>query len=135
MFKKFFFLALFSSVASIVACLIYSGIYANLIVDFSEGISTLKMISNNLVVSMSACFIAFAIHSVVKNKGLAEFLFNALFSLVAIVFVFAVLNADDPKFKSENAILFAEFYKGYLMAMLFFPVLTWFTFKPLFIKS
>ena len=135
MFKRFFILGLVASIASIVACLIYTKLYATILVDFSEGMSVSKIITNNLIVGMSACFIAFSLNTIFKKTSISEFIFNLLFSLVAIAFVFVVMSANDPAFTDENAALFAEFYKGYLMPMLFFPLLTWFTFKPLIFKK
>jgi Na+/phosphate symporter len=135
MFKHFFVLGVIASIASIVACLVYAKLYAIILVDFSEGLSDIKIITNNLIVGMSACFVAFSLNIIVKKTSISEFIFNLLFSLVAIAFVFVVMNANDPAFTDENATLFAEFYKGYLMPMLFFPLLTWFTFKPLILKK
>jgi hypothetical protein len=42
----------------------------------------------------------------------------------------------DPQlvFKNENAELYKDFYYFILAAVAFFPVLSWFTFKPIFIK-
>jgi hypothetical protein len=45
-----------------------------------------------------------------------------------------VLKSNDPTFKNEDAELMKDFFKGFLMPMLFFPALSWFTFKPLIIK-
>jgi hypothetical protein len=38
----------------------------------------------------------------------------------------------EPVFKKEDTLLFVDFYKGFLMPILFFPLLSWFTFKPFF---
>ena len=37
-------------------------------------------------------------------------------------------------FKNEDAQMMIDYYKGFVMPMLFFPALSWMTFKPLFIK-
>jgi hypothetical protein len=41
----------------------------------------------------------------------------------------------DLVFKDENAELYKDFYYFIYAIVTFFPVLSWFTFKPLFIKS
>jgi hypothetical protein len=42
---------------------------------------------------------------------------------------------DDPKFKNEDAQLFIDYFKGFIMPLIFFPVLSYFTIKPLFEKN
>ena len=68
-----------------------------------------------------------------KQGILADLLSGLLFSSATIALVFYVLKMQDPVFKTEDAQLFVDFYKGSLMPMLFFPLLAWFTLKPLFL--
>ena len=67
-----------------------------------------------------------------KQGILADLLSGLLFSAATVALVFYVLKMQDPVFKTEDAQLFVDFYKGFLMPMLFFPLLAWFTLKPLF---
>lgn len=135
MFKNFFILGIVSAIASTIACFAYTTMYYSLIVDFSEANGIVMLASGSLLVAMIAAVLNFVSRIVLKKASIADFAFNLIFSLVSIMMVFVLLSAKDPDFKSENAQLFAEFYKGFVMPMLFFPVLTWFTFKPLIIKS
>jgi len=59
---------------------------------------------------------------------------SLLLSLASIGAVFYVLGAEDPIFKNEDVSIMADYFKGFIMPMLFFPALTWFTFKPLIVK-
>lgn len=135
MFKKFFLLGLISALASTLVCIGYTQVYYEKIVDFSEANGILLLFSYSLLAAMIACVLAFSIHSIIKHQKIADVLFNLLFAIASVTGVFVVLAAKDPDFQTENAQLFAEFYKGFLMPMLFFPFLTWFTLKPLIIKS
>lgn len=135
MFRHFFFLGLVSGAASSAACYVYTSFYYNLLVDFSEGTGLPLLISACFGIAMIACFGNYALRRVIKRPGLADFVLNALFSLVSIMAVFILLNAKDPEFKNEDAALFVDFFKGFVMPMLFFPALTWFTFKPLIVRS
>jgi hypothetical protein len=81
-----------------------------------------------------ASILFFGISKIITNKSIATFLFNLLLSGVSIALVFYVLKSNDPTFKNEDAELMKDFFKGFLMPMLFFPALSWFTFKPLIIK-
>lgn len=133
MFKKTFLLAVVSGLMASLVSIVYVSGYKTL-VDFSEIASYANIFSYNFLFAMIACFLFFGISSVLKNKSIATFLFNALLSLLSIGLVFYVLKAEDPTFKNEDAELMKDFFKGFLMPMLFFPALSWFTFKPLFIK-
>lgn len=135
MFKNFFILGIVSAIASTIACFAYTSLYYSKIVDFSEANGIVMLASGCFLVAMIAVVLNVVSRIVLKKVALADFAFNLIFSLVSIAFVFIVLGANDPDFKTENAQLFAEFYKGFVMPMLFFPILTWFTFKPLIIKS
>lgn len=135
MFKNFFILGVISAIAATVACYVYTSMYYSIIVDFSEANGMVVLASYCLLVGMSACVLNVISRKILKNQTIADFVFNVLFALASIGFVFIVLDAKDPNFQSEDAQLFEEFYKGFLMPMLFFPFLTWFTFKPLIIKK
>lgn len=135
MFKKFFLLGLVSAVFSTIACFAYTTTYYSMIVDFSEANGMLMLTSACFLTAMIATVLNVVSRWILKKPALADFAFNMLFSLVSIATVFVMLGVKDPDFQSENAKLFAEFHKGFLMPMLFFPALAWFTFKPLIVKS
>ena len=127
-----------SGLLAAIACFFYATFYFGLIVDFSEGLS--KWII--FIVFYKNCFFAAGIMSMIHyllkwilhKKGiLADLLSGLFFSIATIAFVFYVLKMKDPVFKTPDAQLFVDFYKGFLMPILFFPLLAWFTLKPLFL--
>ena len=135
MYRQLFFLGIFSALAASLACYFYTKMYYSLLVDFSEAASFTQLSINCVIAAMIAVLGNSLFRKLIKNTSIADFVFNLIFSLLTIGSVFYVLNANDPNFTSEDAQLFAEFYKGFVMPMLFFPLLTWFTLKPLFVKS
>ena len=135
MFKRIFFLALISGVVATIASVTYSKAYFGIIVDFSEVVTTTKMVAHNMLFTMAGCFLFYGLHYLIKKKNIAEFLFNMLITLLSVVMVFVVLKAEDPVFKNEDAALFIDYYKGFLMPMIFFPALSWMTLKPLFLSK
>ncbi len=135
MFVQFFILALVSGGAASLACYTYTSFYYSLLVDFSEAAGLPLLMAVCFGVAMLACFGNYALRRVIKRAGLADFILNALLSMSSIGMVFVMLNAEDPVFKNEDAALFVDFFKGFVMPMIFFPALTWFTFKPLIIRS
>ena len=129
--------ALTASAFSAIVCYCYAAFYFNLIVDFSEGASMWSLIGRFFVLSglltlpISICY-QLVIHFFPKKNRLGEFLLGLIFSGLTIGLVFYVLKMKEPVFKKEDSLLFVDFYKGFLMPMLFFPLLSWFTFKPFY---
>lgn len=137
MFKKFFILGLISSIGAMSAGILYASFYYGYLfedmkmVDFSEAISISLIVTASIAVCIGASILSFLIHSFLKNQKIASFTFSLLFALATIASVFIVLKANDPSFQSEDAQIMADYYKGFIMPMLFFPFLSWYTFKPL----
>ena len=129
--------ALTASAFSAIVCYCYAAFYFNLIVDFSEGASMWSLMGRFFVLSglltlpISICY-QLVIHFFPKKNRLGEFLLGLIFSGLTIGLVFYVLKMKEPVFKKEDTLLFVDFYKGFLMPMLFFPLLSWFTFKPFY---
>ncbi|MEN9977780.1 MAG: hypothetical protein RLZZ493_799 [Bacteroidota bacterium] len=134
MFARIFSLGIISSLFATVVSVVYTSFYTNVIVDFSEVASVVKILAYNVMIGTFASILFFGISKIITNKSIATFLFNLLLSGVSIALVFYVLKSNDPTFKNEDAELMKDFFKGFLMPMLFFPALSWFTFKPLIIK-
>lgn len=134
MFKQFFILGLISAVGASLAGFVYSSFYYSQMADFSEAMSLVRIISFAVMICIGACILNFGTRKVIKKAHVADFTFNTLFSLVTIAMIFIVLKAQDPEFVNEDAQIMVEYYKGFVMPMLFFPLLSWFTFKPLLIK-
>jgi len=135
MFKPAFFLGITSGLLVTGACLIYSGEFYKVIADFSEAAGWMKILSMCMMFSMGSCFLYIALNKMIRKAGIAEFVFNMIISMASIAAVFYVLKIDDPVFKNEDAMVMSCSYKGFVMPMLFFPALAWYTFKPLFIKK
>lgn len=131
MFKQFFILALVSSIAATIACVIYTNFYYSILVDFSEAFSLVKLMANCALVGFGIAIINFGLRSVIKNFTVADILANAILAIGSIAMVFVVLVSEDPTFQNEDAQFMVDYYKGFVMPMLFFPALAYFLFKPL----
>ena len=135
MFKNVFILGLISGLIATVACLVYSNMYFSILVDFSEAVGIVTVLSNCLMVTMIACFVYFGLTKIIQNTNIVDFIFNMLLTLGSIGTVFFILKGNDPSFVNEDAQMMVDYYKGFVMPMLFFPALAWMTFKPLIIKK
>jgi hypothetical protein len=135
MFKNIFFLGLTSSFLATAACMVYSQMYFSILVDFSEATGIMTVLTNCLIGAMAACFVFIALTKLIKKTFIAEFVFNLLVTLASISAVFLLLKSNDPVFVNEDAQLMIDYYKGFVMPMLFFPALAWFTLKPIFVRK
>jgi hypothetical protein len=138
MFKKIFILALIAGIFSTVISLAYILVfkYSPLEADFTEKASFTYLLAFNMIAAMSACFVYFAISKLLKKENVASFIFGFIFSGATIAAaLYFMLKVDSTlSFKNENAEMFKDFYYFILAPVSFIPALSWFTFKPLFIK-
>lgn len=134
MFKKYFLLAILSCALSVSISMVYTQIYYSRIVDFSQGLSMSSIVLKNIIASMSACFLFFVLNKLIKKSFLAEFIFNGLVFMVTFSAIFYVLEIQDPEFKDENIAIMVDYFKCFLMPVIFFPALSWYSIKPLFFK-
>jgi hypothetical protein len=116
-------------------CTIYSNFYFSKIIDFSEAINLSYLIIRNVIIFMTICFLYFGIKQAIKKEFVADFLFNTLAVVFSIACTFIALTMKDPEFKNPDTALMVDFYKGFIMPMIFFPVLSWFALKPLFFRN
>ena len=139
MFKKFFLTGLVATIFGTLISLAYFMLfkYSPLQLDFTEKASFVNLLAFNMFIGMAACVLYFILHSIIKKETIASFVFGLLLSgsaiSIALLFLFKV--DKDLVFKDENAELYKDFYYFIYAIVTFFPVLSWFTFKPLFIKS
>jgi hypothetical protein len=105
------------------------------IADFSEAVSFSTIAIYNLIFTMFFILTTFILQRLTKNQRLTDFISNVLFLMISVALVFVVLKMDDPKFKNEDTQLFIDYFKGFVMPLIFFPVLSYFTIKPLFGKN
>ncbi len=138
MFKNIFFTGLIAGVFGTIISVAYFFVfkYSPLEVDFSEKASFTFLLGFNMMIGMITCFVYFALSKLIKKEGIASFILGFLLSGAAIALGLKFMFTVDTQlvFKNENAELYKDFYYFILAPIAFFPVLSWFTFKPLFIK-
>lgn len=138
MFKNIFFAGLTASIFGTIISVAYIYVfkYSPLEVDFTEKASFMYLMSLNMMVGMIACFLYFAMVKLLRKENIAAFVVGFLLSGAAVVLALKFMFTVDTQlaFKNENAELYKDFYYFILAPVAFFPVLSWFTFKPLFIK-
>lgn len=133
MYKNIFLSSLISALIAAGVGLTYTSFYASIIVDFSEAVSSVKILANYTLISMLAGLLYFGLLKLFPSKW-ADFIISLLLSFFSVGLVFYVMKMDDPVFKNEDAELMKDFFKGFLMPLLFLPALCWLTMKPLFVK-
>jgi len=106
------------------AAIIYSRIhYFATEADFSGIINLGTMISLNLIVCLIIS-IAYYFFTIMTKRTIVFHLFISILSFAAVIIPISVslpLSIRNP-----------ELFPGLAVPMVFFPVLAWFTFKPLF---
>jgi hypothetical protein len=138
MFKNIFLAGLTSSLFGTLISIAYIFVfkYSPLEVDFTEKASVEYLLSLNVLIGMLTCFVYFALIKLLKKENIASFLVGLILSgvsiAIALLFMFKVDN--QLTFKNENAELYKDYYYFILAPISFFSGLSWFTFKPLFIK-
>ena len=138
MFKNIFFTGLVASIFGTLISLAYIFVfkYSPLEVDFTEKASFLYLLSLNLLIGISTCFAYFALIKLLKKEHVASFVVSFILCGVSILLALMFMFTVDTTlvFKNENAELYKDYYYFILAPISFFPALSWFTFKPLFIK-
>jgi hypothetical protein len=138
MFQRIFFAGLTSSIFGALISIAYFFVfkYSPLAIDFTEKASYLYLLSFNLEIGMSTCLLYFILIKLLKKENITSFIVGFLLSGVSISIALLFMFKVDPelKFTNENSELFKDFYYYILAPVSFFPVLSWFTFKPIFIK-
>ncbi len=126
MFKTHFYHGLISGIMAALAAIIYSRIhYFATEADFSGIVNFGTMISLNLI----ACLIiSIGYYFFVRNsKKKRDLTFHILISILSFVAVTIPISISLP-LSVKNP----ELFPGLAVPMIFFPVIAWFTFKPLF---
>jgi hypothetical protein len=135
MFKSTLIHGIVAAILCAVACLIYTGFYFSVLVDFSEAAGTMHVISTSFMVVLAMSFVHFGFRKLISNVNIADTIFGVLLAGASLAMVFYILKSNDPVFKNEDAALMIDYYKGFVMPMLFFPALAWFAVKPLFLDK
>ncbi len=109
------------------AAIIYSRIhYFATVADFSEIINLGTMVSLNLIVCLIISIGYYFFISISKKKRVL--VFNLMISILSFAAVIIPISVSLP-LSVKNP----ELFPGLAVPMVLFPVLAWFTFKPLFI--
>lgn len=133
MFKHLFYLGIVSGIFSSVVSYVYTILFAK-IADFTEHTGFIRLFAFSICFSLGASLVNGLFNRLLKNANLASFVTNVLLSGCSLTCVFFVFEMNDPIFKNGDAQAMIDYYKGYLMPLLFIPALAWMSFKPLFTK-
>ena len=126
MFKKHFYHGLTSGIMAALAAIIYSRIhYFATEADFSGIINLGTLISMNLIICLiiSIAYYFFTIIFMTKRT----IVFHLIISILSFAAGIIPISVSLPL-----SIRNPELFPGLAVPMVFFPVLAWFTFKPLF---
>lgn len=126
MFRRIFFWGLTAGILSAVASIIYKRIY-----EFAYEVTYAKIINIPILVgaNLIACLVAaigfWACFRLFSTKG--EIIFNFIFSIGSFASVMLPISAKLPL-----DVQFPEMFPLLTVPMHFFPVIAWFTIRPLF---
>lgn len=126
MFRSHFYHGVVSGIMAAVAAIIYNRIYYFATqADFSGILNFGTIVSTSLVVCMifSICYYFYLI--IFKKKGIVYF--HMLISILSFAAVIIPISVSVP-LSVKNP----ELFPGLAVPIVFFPALSWFTFKPLF---
>lgn len=135
-YGKSILLGLFAGILATVACLILQ--YAYKVAtdsDFSLLIPWWKYLAACLIGCLIAS-IGFAVLTIFMPKR-GEIVFNLLFaalSFASIALPMKFMEFTNPDM-SEQALWAVGYVQPFAMTLHFFPIISWFTLKPLFIKK
>lgn len=127
--------SLFGTIVSVAYISIFK--YSALEADFSEHATIPYLLGINASFGIVNCLVYFGMTKLFKNEKLVDFINGFIFSASVILFSLSLMFKVDANltFKNENAELFKDYFFFILAPIPFFSALSWFTFKPLFLRS
>jgi apolipoprotein N-acyltransferase len=129
MFNKHFYHGLTSGLMASLAGIIYNHIYFFATqTDFSGLVNLGTIISLNLIVCIIFSSLYYFLQNRFKKNGI--FVFHLIISIISFAAVIIPISVSLPL-----SIKNPELFPGLAVPMVFFPVLAWFTFKPLFLSE
>lgn len=129
MFKKIFYMSLATAVFSAVACLVYNKVYIFALgPDFSKVVNTGSLIAFNVAGCMAAGIGYWLLQKALGTK--TEIVFNVAFMLLSFASIMAPLAISLPL-----DVQTPELFPGLAVPMHFFPLIGWFTLKPILLKG
>ena len=127
MLRKIFFLSISAGIFSSVACIVYNKVYY---FALESNFSKLVNVGSIVGLNMIACIAAGGGYYVAKKrfpkKGNA--IFNLTFSLISFLSIYFPFAIDIP-LDIKNP----ELFYGLVVPMHFFPVVSWFALKNLYL--
>jgi hypothetical protein len=126
MFRNALFLGITTSVLSSIGAITYAANYNSQIHDYSGFLSYVSIASACVFVSIFACIMFWAATMLMKNTG--EIIFNIVFAFGTMSSIYFPLNSTI-----ENDSF--GYFMVYAIPLHFFPVLSWFVLRPVFIKG
>jgi hypothetical protein len=136
MFIRLFIITAMAAFFGTAVGMAYNAVYAKILtMDFSEGASFSRLLVYNMMFCFGTALIYFAFSKAIKRDNLASFLTNFIAAGAAIALVFYQLTLPDPTFKNESVQGMESYYNTFFIPILFFPALSWMTFKTLLKKN
>lgn len=137
MFARLFILALIAGAFGSVISIVYAVTFGGIIFDFGNfAPSTAYIIAYNLMFTIAVCALFFVLSKAIKNINIAEFIVNFVIATLCMILAFVMVLYGFPDFSSNlDAEIMSFEYFGLAMPLVFIPALSWFAFKPLFIKK
>ncbi len=133
MFKRHLFHGLVAGLLSGIACSVYMLVYKEVVfVDFSPVIQYYQFFGASIFGCVLASIGYFYALKIIKNKG--EVVFNFLFTLFSFVSILGpIMFSFPPELDVEGIDEITMYFQPFMMTLHFFPVLIWYTIKPIFI--
>lgn len=139
MFKNIIFAGITSSIFGTIISFAYFLVfkYSPLEADFTENASITYLLGVNMSIGILNCLFYFGLIKLFKKEYLAAFINGFTLSAVAIAISLLFMFKVDAEltFKNENAELYKDYFFFILAPIPFFSVLSWFTFKPIFVRK
>lgn len=138
MLIRYLLLGLTSAIFASAGALFFANHYNTTLFDFSMVVDSVSIVAACSFTLLLAGFGAWFSQWLLKRWG--EFLFNALFSFVtmsSVVFVmgYMMTPAVLEKVHEINGPDTEMFFSSFAMPLHFFPILSWFALRPLFVKT
>lgn len=138
MLIRYLILGLLSSILASLIAVSFANYYNKTLFDFSMVVNSVSIVAACSFTLLLAGFGAWFTQFLLKRWG--EFLFNVLFSFVSmssIVFVMGYMMPPEvlAKVHEVNGPDSELFFSSFAMPLHFIPVLSWFSLRPLLIKT
>ena len=129
MSRKIFLLGLCTGIFSSAACIVYNRVYFFAFeANFSKLVNTASLAGINLAVGMIAALGYWTLKKWFRHK--TDIIFNFCFTIISFAAIIVPISISLP-LDMPNP----ELFPGLTIPMLFFPAISWFTLKPLFIRE